>query len=310
MSFKDYYQIMGLAKNASPDEIKRAYRKLARQYHPDVSQAPDAEEKFKALGEAYDVLKDKEKRKLYDRYGEHWQAAQQGGYTGNEQAYQSHAAGGGANPFAGAEGVDINDIFSSLFGEKKNRSQYGFYDQGQDIHAKLSISLEDSFFGTEKTLQLQKENGELKTVKVKIPKGIQDKQQLRLRGQGGGSSSGKSGDLLIEITIMPHQLYQVEGKNVLLNCPISPWEAVLGGSIKVPTLSGMVSLNLPKHSQSGKKMRLKGKGLPGNPPGDQYVILNIVIPEKENEESHKLYETLKSVSQFNPRVALGVSDDG
>lgn len=306
MSFNDYYQVMGLEKTASPEDIKRAYRKLARKYHPDVNQSADAEEKFKELGKAYEVLKDKEKRKQYDKYGEHWEAAQQAGYTGNERSHQYQ---GGNNPFAGGEGGDINDIFSSLFGQGR-AGRHGFYDEGQDIHAKLSITLEESYLGGEKTLQLQKENGELKTVKVKMPKGIKNKQQIRLKGQGQGSARGKAGDLLIEIAVLPHRLYRLEGKNIVLDCPISPWEAVLGGSIKVPTLSGFVNLKLPKLSQNGKKMRLKGRGLPGEPSGDQFVILNIVIPEKNNEEENKLYESLQKISQFNPRAGLGVSNDG
>jgi curved DNA-binding protein len=306
MAFTDYYQIMGLSKDASKDDIKRAYRKLARQYHPDVNKAPEAEDKFKELGEAYDVLKDAEKRKRYDAYGEHWKEGP-GGPTGHHTHQQ---AGGGpqGNPFNGAGDVDLNDFFNSMFGQRREAHQ-PFNDKGQDIHAKLTISLEDSFHGSEKAIQLQMETGSLKTVKVKIPKGIQHKQQIRLKGQGAESPSGKKGDLFIEMIIAPHPHFRLEGKDVFLTLPILPWEAVLGAQVKVPTLSGSVNLTLPKHAQNGKRMRLKEKGLPGKPAGAQFVILSIVIPESETEEERALYESLKGLNTFNPREALGVSND-
>lgn len=300
MSFKDFYKIMGLEKTASQDEIKRAYKKLARRYHPDVSKEADAEDKFKELGEAYEVLKDEKKRKQYDAYGEHWK-------EGGAQGFHGHATND--HPFSSGGNVDLNDLFGSLFGQKKQSEYRPVYDEGRDVHAKLSIRLEESFSGVEKTIQLQTENNKLKTVKVKIPKGIGDKQQIRLKGQGSRSNSGKTGDLFIEINIESHDWFRLQGKDIYLQLPISPWEAVLGAKVQVPTLSGMINLKIPKLSQSGKRMRLKGKGLPGNPEGSQYVTLQIVVPVKETNEENALFQALKDASDFNPREALGVNND-
>ncbi|CEK11455.1 DnaJ C-terminal domain-containing protein [Legionella hackeliae] len=310
MEYKDYYQIMGLERNATPEDIKRAYRKLARKYHPDVSKEANAEAKFKELGEAYEVLKDPEKKAKYDRYGQYWkeQEQRQNAQGGGQQHYSHH--------FDEAEMSGFEDFLNSIFKDRFRQEQASFYDQGQDIHAKLNITLEESFYGAEKTLQLQtpivdqqgRISYETRAVKVKIPKGIGNKQQIRLKGQGGKGTGSQAGDLYIEIDFSHHPWFHLHKKDIHLNLPISPWEAVLGATVKVPTLGGTVNLKIPKLSQSGKKMRLKGRGLPGNPPGDQYVILQIVIPQVENEQANKLFQQLADTISFNPREHLGVNE--
>ncbi|KTD52099.1 DNA-binding protein DnaJ [Legionella quinlivanii] len=313
MDFKDYYQIMGLDRTASQDEIKQTYRKLARKYHPDVSKEPGAEEKFKELGEAYEVLKDPEKRAKYDKYGQYWkqqsEAQQQYG-----QDYEPQYQYAGHSDF---DPADFEDFLGSIFGRQARREQSGFYDQGQDVHAQLTISLEDSYQGSEKILQLQmpsiNKQGELeyqqRSIRVKIPKGIGNQQQIRLKGQGGERVAGKRGDLYIEIHIAPHSLFHVDKKNIHLKVPITPWEAVLGANIEIPTLGGTVNMKIPPYSQTGKKMRLKGRGLPGNPPGDQYITLEIRIPETENNEMNKLFEQMAKSVHFNPREKMGAAHE-
>lgn len=311
MEYKDYYTIMGLERNASQEEIKRAYRKLARKYHPDVSKEANAEENFKNVGEAYEVLKDPEKRAKYDQYGQYWKTQGQGynPEAGEQQQSQRYEA----SDMSGFE-----DFINTIFRQRNQQQQHApFYDQGQDIHAKLSISLEDSFAGAEKTLQLQTPamdnqgnlTQQMRSIRVKIPKGIGNKQQIRLKGQGSKSHGNRPGDLYIEIHIAPHPYFHLQGKNIHLKTPISPWEATLGSTIQVPTLAGNVNLKVPKFSQSGQQMRLKGRGLPGNPPGDQLISLEIVIPSTADEQMVKLYEQMADLAKFNPREKLGVSHD-
>lgn len=308
--YKDYYKIMGVDAKASQDEIKRAYRKLARKYHPDVSKEADAEAKFKDLGEAYTVLSDKQKRAQYDQYGQYWkeqqhrQTQQPGGH---QRQYQSFHEG----DFSGFEEF-INNIFRER--QQQNRHQ-SFYAQGEDVHAKLTISLEDSFHGAEKTLQLQTPSinqegfmdSQQRAIKVKIPAGITNNQQIRLKGQGGQGRGASAGDLYIEIHIAPHSLFHLQKKDIHLEVPISPWEAALGATIQIPTLAGQVNLKIPKLTQAGKQMRLKGRGLPGNPPGDQFVVFKIVIPNEDNEALTKLYQQMANTTNFDPREKLGVS---
>ncbi|MFW2571331.1 DnaJ C-terminal domain-containing protein [Legionella sp. 29fVS95] len=311
MEYKDYYQIMGLERSASQEDIKRVYRKLARKYHPDVSKEADAEAKFKELGEAYSVLSDPDKRAKYDQYGQYWKEQQQG------QAYRPQSDQGGYYHFNEGNTADFEDFINSIFRERQQQQQASYYDQGRDVHAKLTISLEDSFNGAEKTLQLQMPvmnnqgfmDYQLRAIKVKIPPGIGNKQQIRLKGQGGKGAGQQAGDLYIEIHIAPHPWFHLQKKDIHLQVPVTPWEAALGASIKVPTLAGPVNLKIPKLAQAGKQMRLKGRGLPGNPPGDQYVILQIVIPDEENEQLTSLYQQMAGTTKFNPREKLGVSND-
>jgi len=305
MEYKDYYKVMGLEKGASQEEIKRAYRKLARKYHPDVSKEANAENKFKEVGEAYEVLKDPAKRAKYDQFGQYWQEPSQ---AHQQQHHQQYTDDRGA--------ADFEEFINSIFRHRQQQEQ-PFYEKGQDIHAKLTISLEDSFLGTQKTLQLQIPDSDahgqldykLRSIKVKIPKGIEDKQQIRLKGQGGKGSAHHAGDLYIEILIAAHPMFRLHKKDVYLELPISPWEATLGATIQIPTLAGHVKLKIPKLSQSGKQMRLKGRGLPGQTPGDQIITLNIVIPQRDNEQVNKLYEQMAAIEEFNPREKLGVGND-
>ncbi|MDX1837847.1 cytochrome C biogenesis protein [Legionella taurinensis] len=309
MDYKDYYQIMGLERGASPEEIKRAYRKLARKYHPDVSKEPGAEEKFKELGEAYEVLKDPEKKAKYDQYGQYWKQQGQSGFRPGETPYRHDS-------FNEGDAADFEDFINSIFRQRQQQQHANFYDFGQqDIHAKLPISLEDSYRGAEKSLQLKVPvydrhgHGEYQTraVKVKIPAGIGDKQQIRLKGQGGRVDGQPPGDLYIEINLLPHPWFRVDKKDIYLQLPVAPWEAALGATVQVPTLGGVVNLKVPAQSQSGKQMRLKGRGLPGNPAGDQYVSLDIVIPPGDNEALRHLYEEMAKATPFNPREKLGVN---
>lgn len=296
---------MGLEKNVSQEEIKRTYRKLARKYHPDVSKESNAEEKFKELGEAYEVLKDPEKRRKYDEFGQYWQDPQQN--SARQRPYQQAGEGNAA---------DFEEFINSIFRQRQHQEQ-PMYERGQDVHATLSISLEDSFSGAEKTLQLQvpvaDKHGHVRyqsrAIKVKIPKGIEDKQQIRLKGQGDKGHSQNAGDLYIEINIMPHSWFHLLKKDVYLELPISPWEATLGADVTIPTLAGPVKLKIPKLSQSGKQMRLKGRGLPGSVSGDQIITLRIVIPKTENEKVTQLYEEMARSIDFNPREKLGVRND-
>lgn len=307
MEHKDYYKVMGLEKSASQEDIKRTYRKLARKYHPDVSKEPDALSKFKELGQAYEVLKDPEKRKKYDQYGQFWQSGAQGQ---DNPSYQYNHQG---------DVNDFEDFISSIFKQQQQRD-YHRNTRGQDIHSKINITLEDSFHGALKTLQLQIPEqdtyGQIhyrnREVKVKIPKGIADKQSIRLKGQGDKGLGHSPGDLYLEISIKPHPWFHLHQRDIHLDLPISPWEAALGATVTVPTLGGPVKLTIPKLSQSGKQMRLKGRGLPSNgssEAGAQIVKLYIVIPHTDNPQMTHLFEQMAKTSDFNPRQSLGVTDD-
>ena len=319
MDYKDYYKIMDIERNAKQDEIKRAYRKLARKYHPDVSKEKDAETKFKELGEAYEVLKDPEKRAAYDQLGANWQAGQDFHPPPNWDAGFEFSGG---DTYAG--NAAFSDFFETLFGRgfgsaSDGRTQRGFGKQfkarGEDHHAKVLINLEDSYQGAVREITLRTPeldnsgrviNKERK-LSVKIPKGVKQGQKIRLTGQGSpGMGGGETGDLYLEIEFKPHDVYRVEGKDVYLNLPVTPWEAALGASIKIPTPLGKLDLKIPSNSSGGRKLRLKGQGIPGAPPGDIYVTLQITLPPADNETAKKLYREMKQELGFNPRIHLGV----
>ena len=327
MEYKDYYKIMGVAKNASQDEIKRAYRKLARKYHPDVSKEEDAETHFKELGEAYEVLKDPEKRTAYDQLGANWKAGQQSFRPPPDWDNEFEFHGGSyTGRAAGAEG--FSDFFESLFGKVDGGRQYhsagssarqGHYKmRGEDSHAKVFINLEDAYQGTIRNLSLRTivmgddGHSQLKTraLNVKIPKGVKAGQNIRLQGQGGpGVGGGQAGDLYLEIAFNPHSIYKVDGGDVLLELPITSWEAALGGKIKVPTPSGIIDLKIPAAVSSGKRMRLKDRGIPAKQPGDFYVTLAIVLPDRLSKKEKSLYQELQQAgSHFNPREKLGLGE--
>ena len=295
MDYKDYYKVMGLSRDASPKDIKMAYRKLARKYHPDLNKEKGAEDKFKELGEAYEVLKDPEKRKVYDQYGRDWELNQ------NARASQSSYARGG---MGGAEQQGMHDFFESLFGAGAFREQHA---AGADLHGNISISLDEAFQGAVKEIQLPGLNAK-QILRVKIPAGAKSGQQLRLTGQGSpGLSGGSKGDLYLTINIDKHPLFDVMGNDIYVTLPVSPWEAALGTTVVVPTLGGNVDLKIPPGSQGGQTLRLKKRGLPGSVQGDQYVLLKIIIPQPTTDAARDLYKTMEKEMPFNPRAGMGVS---
>ncbi len=317
MEFKDYYEIMGVKKDATQDEIKRAYRKLARKYHPDVSKEADAEKRFKEVGEAYEVLKDPEKRAAYDQLGTNYKAGEDfRPPPGWDQGFEFHGG-----DFTGADASGFSDFFEQLFGKGfsyssgPSRGGTEYHARGNDTHAKILIDLEDAYHGANKTMTLKhtelgpdgRPQVKERTLNVRIPKGVRQGQHLRLAKQGGsGIGQGEAGDLFLEIEFKPHSLYKVEGKDVYLDLPLAPWEAALGAKIKAPTPTGPVDLKIPADSKAGKKLRLKGKGIPGKPPGDFYVILQIALPPADTESAKQAYREFEKAVPFNPRAHLGV----
>jgi curved DNA-binding protein len=317
MEYKDYYKILGVSRDAKPEEIKKAYRVLARKYHPDVSKEPGAEEKFKEVAEAYEVLKDPEKRRAYDELGT-YQAGQQ--FRPPPDWEQRFARGMGG--FGAREEMDFGDLFSELFGfgpsaaRSGRRGAGGFAMRGQDYEAAIEITLEEAYRGTERSLQL--EGQELtsegfvqripRTVRVRIPQGATEGQRLRVPGKGGkGIGGAPDGDLYLKISLRPHRLFKVAGHDLYLEVPVTPWEAALGTTLDIPTLEGKVRLKIHPGVRSGQKMRLAGKGLPkpGGGHGDFYAVLQIVSPTLLNEKERALFEELAAVSSFNPRAHLG-----
>ena len=318
MDFKDYYAVLGVSESASADEIKKSYRKLARKYHPDVSKEDDADDKFKDLGEAYEVLKDPEKRGEYDQLRKH--GTQSDGSFQPPPGWQSSSGFGGGG-YTDADSRQFSDFFEQMFGggQGAGRGAGGGFRQnmrrrGEDVHARLSLPLEEVFLGSDKqvTFTVHEADGQgrvvarQKNLKVKIPAGMREGQHLRLKGQGSpGLGGGESGDLLIEVELAPHSLFSVEGRDVVVTIPITPWEAALGATITVPTVGSKVNVKVPKGTSSGRKLRLKGKGLPGKHPGDQLVILQIAVPEQHSEEAEKLYQQLAEAEKaFDPRSKL------
>jgi curved DNA-binding protein len=317
MKYKDYYEIMGVKRDATQDEIKRAYRKLARKYHPDVSKEPDAEVRFKEVGEAYEVLKDPEKRAAYDQLGANWKAGQDFRPPPDwNQGFEFHGGG-----FTDADAAGFSDFFESLFGQAgfgggfARQGRGGFHARGEDTHAKVLIDLEDAYRGATRTLTLK--HTELgpdgrpyvreRTLNVRIPKGVRQGQHIRLAGQGGpGLGGGERGDLYLEVEFRPHPYYHVEGKDVYLELPVTPWEAALGASVKAPTPDGPVDLRIPPNSSGGRKLRLKGRGIPAREPGDLYIELKIALPPADTESARAAYREFEKALRFNPRVRLGV----
>jgi len=313
MEFKDYYDTLGVERDATQDEIKRAYRKLARKYHPDVSQEADAEERFKQVGEAYEVLKDTEKRAAYDQLGQGWQAGQDFRPPPDwDQGFEFHGADFDDGGFS--------DFFESLFGRRgpahgSARGQREFHARGADTHARVSIDVEDAYHGGDRKLTLK--HSELgadgrpvireRTLNVRIPKGVRQGQHIRLANQGGaGIGRGGAGDLYLEIEFASHPLYHVEGKDVYLDLPVTPWEAALGATVKVPTPSGKVDLKIPAKSAGGRRLRLKGRGIPAKQPGDFYAVLQIALPPADSEAAKQAYREFEQQLDFNPRSGLGV----
>ncbi|MAM86289.1 MAG: DNA-binding protein [unclassified Hahellaceae] len=319
MEFKDYYAVLGVDPSADDKAIKTAYRKLARQYHPDVSKATDAETRFKEVSEAYEVLKNRDKRAEYDALRE----ARQRGYGGRAGAH-GQARGGFAGAGAGAgeqfaSDTDFTDFFNSIFGGAGAEAGFGrhqsrrdsFQQKGRDFEMEWPVLLEETL--TDRTVpvdfsvpqtdgrgQVQETR---KSLKVKIPAGVRDGERIRLKGQGGpGMGNGPSGDLYLHIRLVPHPLFDVEGDNLVLTLPLAPWEAALGTKVTVPTLTGKVNLSIPPKSQSGQRLRIKGKGLVGkHGTGDLYAVLKIVLPRTDSDDVKKLWSQLAEQASFDPR---------
>ena len=315
MEYKDYYAVMGVERDATQDEIKRAYRKLARKFHPDVSDLPDTEARFKEVGEAYEALKDPEKRAAYDELGASWKAGEDFRPPPDwAEGFEFHGG-----DFTGADAAQFSDFFGSLFGQggpggdHSRQAHRGFHTRGEDTHAKVLIDLEDAYRGAARTITLK--HTEIgsdgrpvvreRSLKVSIPKGMGQGQHIRLAGQGGaGMGGGAHGDLYLEIEFRPHRYYSVEGRDVYLDLDIAPWEAALGAAIQVPTPAGVVDLKIPPDSSAGRKLRLKGRGIPATPTGDMYVVLRIALPKADSEASKAAYAEFKKAVDFNPRDRL------
>lgn len=319
MDFKDYYATLGVKDDASPEDIKKAYRKLARKYHPDVSKEEGAEDKFKDAAEAYEALKDPEKRAEYDelrKYG----GSQKGNFEPPPGWQGGSSFGGGG--YTEADSAQFSDFFESVFGGAQGGARRGGFGgfghrgnmRGDDVHARLALLLEEAYNGGEKQIQFEvteqgadgRPSRRIKTLKVKIPVGMKQGQHIRLRGQGSpGVGGGESGDLFVEVELAPHPVFTVEGRDIIMTLPVTPWEAALGASVTVPTLGSKLKLKVPKGATGGQKLRLKGKGLQGKQPGDQIVILQIALPADHSEASEALYQKLaEAEADFNPRAHL------
>ena len=312
MEYKDYYKILGIVRDAPQDEIKRVYRKLARKFHPDVNKDSAAEEKFKEVGEAYEVLSDPEKRVAYDKFGNNWQSGQDFQPPPDWDAgFEFSGAGVG-----GAKQADFSDFFSQLFGSGQFRqSRAGtFSSKGEDQHARIIITLAEAWHGAKKTFTLTKpeinNQGQLinrhHTITVTIPKGVTEGQKIRLHNQGmPGLRGAAHGDLYLEISLEKNPLFRADKRNIHLTLPVTPWEAALGAMVECPTLSGTVNLNIPAGSQSERKLRLKGRGLcSASHTGDQIVTLQIVIPEAKTDKEREVYRNMAETMPMNPRQSL------
>ncbi|QDZ26711.1 DnaJ C-terminal domain-containing protein [Noviherbaspirillum sp. UKPF54] len=312
MEFKDYYQTLGVSRDASADEIKKAFRKLARKYHPDVSKEPDAEARMKEVNEAFAVLSDTEKRAAYDQLGQRYHAGQE---------FHAPPDWDAGFEFSGAgmpDGADFSDFFSELFGAHMGRGarhagQAHFQMRGEDHHAKVMLDLEDAYHGATRTLTLRVPRQDARghvglaehTLDVHIPKGVREGQLIRLAGQGNpGIGGAPPGDLYLEVHFKPHARYRVEGRDVYATLPIAPWEAALGANVQAPVPDGVLEVRIPDGSQTGRKLRLKGRGIPGPTPGDLYLVMEVVLPPAASEKARELYRTMAREMAFNPRERI------
>ena len=327
IKFKDYYEILGVPRTATADEIKKAYRKLARKYHPDINKSVEAEARFKEIGEANEVLSDSEKRSRYDQLGPNWQAGQEfrppPGFGNVHFDYQGAPGGGrGFNP---QDMGGFSDFFETLFGGQMrgqpSGSPFGMWDQGgeeespggQDQEVAITISLEEAYHGITKSIRLQSPEVDArgriqstnKNYQVKIPTGITDGARIRLAGQGGrGPRGGAVGDLYLRVQIAPHPRFKVDGHDLEVELPITPWEAALGAKVTTPTLDGDAALTLPPGTETGQRLRLRGKGLrqgKGLEPGDLMILIRIVVPKRLTPREKELFDELARISPFKPR---------
>ena len=297
MKYKDYYKVLGVERAASEDEIKKAYRKLARKYHPDVSKEANAKEKFQEVSEAYETLRDKEKRAAYDSLGSGFRPGQD--FRPPPDWFDRFGAGRAED----LRDVDLSDLFEQMgiFGRARGRGGFGrsVPIPGEDYETPVRITLEEAARGTERAFQMDGQS-----LTARIPKGATDGQRLRLRGKGGaGMNGGPAGDLYLQIVLEPHALFRPRGHDLEIEVPVTPWEAALGAQIEVPTLDGRVTMKIPAGSKGGQKLRLSGKGLPrpGGGAGDLYAVLEIAVPSTLTESERKIYESLRDASKFDPR---------
>jgi curved DNA-binding protein len=311
MEYEDYYKILGLERRATQDEIKTAFRRLARKLHPDVNKEPDAETRFKEIGEAYEVLGDPEKRAAYDRLGKEWQAGQEfKPPPGWDEGFE----------FSGAfEGGQFSDFFESLFGgirgrrEPRFRAEAVFRARGEDHHARILVDLRDAFAGATRPVSLHvpevDEKGHVvlrdRILNVHIPKGVTEGQHIRLKGQGApGIGGAPAGDLYLEVGFRPDTLYRVVGRDLYLDLPVAPWEAALGASVRTPTPAGPIMLRIPPGSAPGRQLRVRGRGIPAAEPGDLYAVLEVVLPPADTDEAKRMYEEMARRLPFDPRAGL------
>jgi curved DNA-binding protein len=322
MDFKDYYAALGVARDASDDDLRKAYRKLARKYHPDVSKEADAESKMRDVNEANDVLHDKEKRAAYDALaarvarGENT-SAPGGGFQPPpnwDEGYEFHR-GPADGP---AEQADFSEFFSSVFGagERRSATRQNYKARGEDHHAAIEITLEDALNGTEREISLRAQeidasgqpDWKTRTLSVKIPAGVHPGQYIRLAGQGMPGHGGEAaGDMYLEVRIAPHKLYRIEGRDLYMTLPITPTEGALGAQVELPMPGGgVVEITVPPRARTGLKLRLKGRGFAGKPAGDLYLLLEIALPPADTDAAREAYEQLAKAAPFNPRLHLGV----
>jgi len=316
---RDFYEALGVAPDASPEEIQRAYRKLARTYHPDVNKAPDAEERFKEVSEAYDVLSDPETRRRYDAFGhdfrqvpegvdpQTWARARAGarsgggGQPGGRQAPGQEGVWFDFGPGGAAEGIDIEDLLGGMFGGRGRRSWGPI--PGADQEFELELSVEEAYQGGRRRIQIAGPDG-TQSIEVTIPAGITDGQRVRLAGQGGRGTGGATpGDLYLVVRLKAHPRYRVEGRDIYVDLPVTPWEAASGASVPVQTPGGEAKVRVPPGSSTGRRLRLRGRGMPARQgaPGDLYAELRIMVPGTLTDEERRLFDQLAAVSTFDPR---------
>ncbi len=315
MDFKDYYKVLGLERNATQNEIKKAYRKLARTYHPDINKEVGAEEKFKEVSEAHEVLADVEKRAAYDQLGQQWKAGQDFRPPPDWDAGFEFSGASSARP-----GGEFSDFFDTLFGGmRQGRQPSGgraeFHARGEDHHAKILIDLRDLLEGATRTLSLRMPavdaDGHVvikdHTLSVTIPKGVTEGQNIRLKGQGApGIGRLPAGDLYLEIHFNPDPLYRVVGSDLYVELPVAPWEAALGATVKFPTPAGPIMLKIPAGSSQGRELRIRGRGIPAAKPGDLYAVLKIILPTADTEKARQIYTDMARELAFDPRSKLGI----
>lgn len=322
MDFKDYYATLGVAKDASADDIQKAYRKLARKFHPDINKSPEAETKFKEIGEAYEALKDPEKRQRYDRFGSAWRQAGQGRAGGAPPRWEDlgfdygEGVEGGGFRFEGGSGGDFSSFFDMLFGGGGGGPGRGAprgarvrprASRGSDVEAAITLSLEEAARGGKREITINDPaSGERKTLSVTIPEGVKPGQKIRLAGKGyPGREGGDAGDLYLRLAVAPHPRFRLTGSDLHTTLRVSPWEAALGGEVEVPTLDGPVRLKVPAGTSSGRKIRLRGKGFPNRngDAGDLLAEVAVVVPDELSERERELFEELAEASSFRPRPA-------